>query len=260
MRLTRDAVRRARLAALGLTARLPAGNEAAAAAPGLRDTPAGAFRDALAARVEPGDGPSRRVAETSAGAHRRVDSAEAGLVAIWGPRGAPYVVADADLAVFTRGALPGDEASARAFAPSAAKALDPHGIALLDAFAQVERVMRAAVADGPVERDDMHARLRDALPGDLMWACKGCGTDHVHPMVWRAACASGSVRRDDASRSRAVTYAAVSEAPAPDGDGAARAELARRVLHHHGPLTAAEIATWLSVSPPDARARPATSA
>ena len=251
MRVTREAVRAARIAAQHLGARLPAGAEATVAAPGLRDTPAGAFRDALAARM---DASSRQFAPDG-GIDRRLDAAQTGLVAIWGPRGAPYVVAEADLAVFTRGALPVDEASARAFAPSATKALDPHGIALLDAFAEVERVMRAAVAEGPVERDDMHQRLRDALPGELLWACKGCGTDHVHPMVWRAACTMGSVRRDDFSPTRAVTYAAVASPPDPSGDVAARAKLTRRALHHHGPLTLAELATWLAVSRADARAR-----
>jgi hypothetical protein len=236
MRLTADAVRAARIAAQHLHARLPMGSEAAAAAPGLRDTPVGTARDALAARVQ-------------------APVTQDGLVGVWGPRGAPYVVAEADLAVFTRGALPVDEASARTFAPSAVKALDPHGIALLDAFAEVERVMRSAVADGPVERDDMHQQLRDALPGSLLWACKGCGTEHVHPMVWRGACTMGALRRDDASPSRAVTYAAVASSPDPSGDVAARAELTRRALHHHGPLTLSELAAWLSVSKPETRAR-----
>ncbi|MDQ3631266.1 MAG: winged helix DNA-binding domain-containing protein [Actinomycetota bacterium] len=236
MRATRDAVRAARVSAQHLGVRLLAGQEAAAAASGLRDTPSRSARDALAARVQ-------------------APVSQAGLMAVWGPRGAPYVVAAADLAVFTRGALPVDEASARAFAPSAAKALAPTQIALLDAFADVERVMRAAVADGPVERDDMHQRLREALPGALLWACKGCGTRHVHPMIWRGACAMGAIRRDDASRSRAVTYAAVAEAPDPSRDAVARAELIRRVLHHHGPLTLSELAAWLSVTKPDARAR-----
>ena len=54
MRVTREAVRAARIAAQHLAARLPSGAEATAAAPGLRDTPAGAFRDALAARIDGG--------------------------------------------------------------------------------------------------------------------------------------------------------------------------------------------------------------
>ncbi len=247
MRVTREAVRAARIAAQHLAARLPSGAEATAAAPGLRDTPAGAFRDALAARIDGG--------REEDGAPGGTPLADAGLVAIWGPRGAPYVVAEADLAVFTRGALPVDEESARIFASSATKALDPHGITLLDAFADVERVMRAAVADGPVERDDMHRQLREALPGSLLWACKGCGSDHVHPMVWRGACTMGALRRDDASPSRAVTYAAVASPADPSGDAAARSELTRRALHHHGPLTLTELTAWLSVSKPETRAR-----
>ena len=251
MRVSSDAARAARLAALHLDARLPAGAEAAAAAPGLRDTPAGAFRDALAARVDRCAASSCQVTSVG-GVQRQVDTK---LIAIWGPRAAPYVVAEEDLGVFTRGALPVDEASARAFAPSAAKALDRHGVAFLDAFSQVEAAMRAAVADGPVERDEMHQQLREALPAQLMWACKGCGTDHVHPSVWRAACTMGTIRRDAASGSRAVTYAAILSPPQASGDAAARTELTRRALHHHGPLTLAELTAWLSVSKSDARAR-----
>jgi hypothetical protein len=246
VRVTRDAVRRARLAALGLAER--GGDAVAAARPGLRDTPAGAHRDALAARLPPS---SRRFA-TQEGAERHVDE---GLVAIWGPRAAPYVVPRGDLGVFTRGGLPTDEASAKVYAPSAVKALAPHGISVLDAVAQVGHVMRAAVADGPVERDAMHQRLREALPPALLWPCKGCGTDHVHPMVWRAACAYGAIGRDDTASSRAVTYAPIADPPATAQDAAARAELLRRVLHHHGPLTTRELQAHLALARAEVVAR-----
>ncbi len=260
--MTRAAVRAARLHALGLAERRADADAAPAAAPGLRDTPAGVFRDALAARLAPPAPPAPPAAPASSGrstaqgtVDRPLDAQEAGLVAIWGPRAAPYVVAAADLGVFTRGAFPVDEASARAFAPSATKALDPRGVELLDAFARVEQAMRAAVAGGPVGRDDMHQQLREALPDELLWWCRGCGSHHVHPMVWRAACAMGGLRREEDASSRAVTYAAVTRPPEPGQDARARRELTRRALHHHGPLTPAELAAWLGVSKPDARAR-----
>ena len=237
--MNHDAPRLARIAAQHLGVRLPAGSAPAAAAPGLRDSPAGAGRDALAARM---------VAAPS-------DVAAAGLVGIWGPRAAPYLVAAADLAVFTRGALPSDEASARKLAPSAAKAVAPHGITLLDAVARVGAAMAAVVADGPIGRDDLHQQLRERLPAELLWWCKGCKSNHVHPMVWRMACQLGAVRRDLDAPGRAVSFGAVDAPPDPAGDAGARAELTRRALHHHGPLTTAELAAWLSASRADVSAR-----
>jgi hypothetical protein len=234
--VSREAVLRRRLALLGLAARREDRDAVAAAAPGLRETPAGAHREALAARLGPGPW-------ASAGE----------LLTVWGPRAAPYVVARADLGTFTRGALP-EERSAGAFAPSAIKALPP-AVAFLDAVGEVEAAMHAAVADGPVERDAMHQRLREALPAALLWTCRACGTDHVHPMVWRTACAMGRIRREDDGGSRAVTYAAVDAPPDPADDAQARRDLTRRALHHHGPLTRRELAGWLAVSPREARGR-----
>lgn len=248
MRVSLDAARLARIAAQHLGARLPAGDAVTAAAPGLRDTPAGAALDALSARLE-----ARGVASGGGSdpGGRDLD----GLVAVWGPRSAPYLVAAADLAVFTRGALPADEGSARKLAPSAGKALDPHGVLVLEAVEQVARAMTDAVADGPLGRDELHQQLRERLPEELLWWCKGCRSHHVHPMVWRTAAQRGAVRRDLDAPGRAVTFAAVAEPPDPRGDAAARAELTRRALHHHGPLTTAELAGWLAASRADVSAR-----
>lgn len=247
MRLTRTDTLLARLHALGLANR---GDDlAAAVAAGLRDAPAGTYRDAFAARLT--EASTRRLF-SEAGKDRRHDEA---LVGVWGPRAAPYVVARADVGVFTRGGLPTTDASEKAYAPSAIKALAPGGRALLEAATEVEEAMVAAVAGGPVERDAMHEQLREALPGALLWACKGCGTNHVHPSVWRTACAYGRVGRVLDTDARAVTYTRVAAPPDPGEDAAARAELTRRALHHHGPLTAIEFAAWLSLSKAEAGKR-----
>ena len=74
MKVSREAARCFRLAALGLTER--GGTPASAAAPGLRDTPAGSYRDALAARVPPPAPPAADASSpqvpTPATARRRV--------------------------------------------------------------------------------------------------------------------------------------------------------------------------------------------
>ena len=250
MLVSHEAARWARIAAQHLGGRLPADAVAAAASAGMRDSPAGAAFDALAARIAPA-GASARPPSAPAGDPRQ----RPGLVGVWGPRAAPYLVAAADVGVFTRGALPADEASARKLAPSAGKALGPHAVTYADAVAQVGEAMVAVVAAGPVGRDDLHAELRERLPAELLWWCKGCRSHHVHPMVCRGVGQLGQVGRLVDAPSRAVTFVALAAPADPVRDAEHRAELTRRALHHHGPLTTAELAAWRAASRADASAR-----
>lgn len=52
-----------------------------------------------------------------------------------------------------------------------------------------------------------------------------------------------------------MTYAAIAAPPDPAQDAAARAELTRRAVHHHGPLTTGELAQWLGVAKGEAGER-----
>src|SRR4051812_7809498 len=82
-----------RLRANNLAERLPAGELAAAAFAGLQDSAPRAALTALHARVQ------------DVGAN---DWADPALVQTWAPRGAIFVVPEADLGVFTLGILPRD--------------------------------------------------------------------------------------------------------------------------------------------------------
>jgi hypothetical protein len=235
----REEVIARRLAAHGLLKRRPAGSEAAAAtACGLPDSPAGSARDALAARLVPSRPPS-------------LD----GLVAVWGPRGATYVVRPEDVGVFTRGALPPDEASARkAVSAPCVRWLEEGGWSVLDAVDATGEAMRDVVAAGTVQRDDLHEALRHVLPSELLWPCRGCGTRHAHPSIWRMAGLRGEVVHG-VSTTRAAAFARF-EGPAGGGrsDEEARRELVTRVLRCHGPLTAVELGGWLGTGTPHAKA------
>jgi mannose-6-phosphate isomerase-like protein (cupin superfamily) len=227
--MDREAVLAARLHAHGLHGRRPAGPTAAAAAArvaGLPDTPRGTSREALAARVA---GPPD----------------DAALVAVWGPRGAPYVVPADEAAAFTRALLPPDEAAARKRLVSAVAHLDAGGWTGLDAIAAVADAMRAAVDAGPLGRDDLHAALRERLPAELLPWCRGCESHHVHAQLWRVAAGRGDVVRHD-DGSRAAAFRAF-DLP-PGDDAAARAALVGRVLRAHGPLTASQLAAWVGTT------------
>jgi hypothetical protein len=159
-----------RLAAHNLHRRLPAGSaEAAAAVAGLQDFPPGLAPVALAVRVE---------------GSRPEDMDD--LVIVHAFRGASIAVPQADVAVFTTALEPPDEVAARALIGSATDSLDEAGVGALDALDQVSAAVADALAAGPLERDDFHQALRERLPAELLWWCRGCNSHHVHPSLWRA--------------------------------------------------------------------------
>jgi hypothetical protein len=224
-----------RVAAHNLHERLPAGSEdAAAGVIGLQDFPPGLAPTALAARVE--------------------DADPDGLVIVYTFRGAAVAVPAADVPVFTAGLAPPDEDAARALVGTAVETLDPEGISALAALDRVSAAVADALADGPLERDDFHQALRERLPQELLWWCRGCGSHHVHPSLWRATGVRGVLAVAE-RRGRVTVFGAPPAAPAVAD---APAELARRFLHAYGPATHAELAAWGGIAPAHAKALLAT--
>lgn len=136
------------------------------------------------------------------------------LVQLWGPRYSDYVVAAADLAVFSMGRLPMD----------------------------ARRRARAV---------DTAARLHAFLEGRRMpfgQAGRGMG---VSPNSLRYAAATGTVLlRWDGAR-QPVIWTTTAPAVSPED---ARRELARRYLHVFGPATAASYRKWAGIGGPAASA------
>ena len=56
----------------------------------------------------------------------------------------------------------------------------------MEALDRVSEAVHESLRDGPLPRDDFHQALRERLPGELLRWCKGCGSHHVHPSLWRA--------------------------------------------------------------------------
>jgi hypothetical protein len=152
--------------------------------------------------------------------HARVDEttpsawADPSLVQVWGPRFSAYVVARQDLAFFTLGRLPDDEASRR--------------------FAA-----------------DLAARLHAFLGGRTMsYAEAGRGLG-INPNALRYAAPTGTVliRWEGARRPTVWTVPVPEIEP-----GEARLELARRYLHVFGPATPEAFAEWAGIQPARGRA------
>jgi hypothetical protein len=136
------------------------------------------------------------------------------FVQVWGPRYSAYVVAAADLAVFTLGRLPDD-------------------------------------ASGLRRAEETAARLHDFLGGRTMTygeAGRGIG---VHPNALRYAAPTGTVLiRWEGARQPAIWTVPRPDVDPAD----ARLELARRYLHVFGPATAESFADWAGIRPARARA------
>jgi hypothetical protein len=201
-----------------------------AAVVGLQDTPPGTAALALAARA---DAPPEALGE---------------LVLVPSIRGAPMAVAERDLAVFTAGLEPPDEAAAKAVIGNAWKTLD--GITAMEALDRVSEAVYDSLRDGPLPRDDFHQALRERLPPGLLWWCRGCQSHHVHPSLWRATGIRG-VLAIVGREARSAVFGLPPEAPRLKDPGA---ELARRFLQAYAPARPKLLADWAGLAASHAKA------
>ena len=222
--LTRRQALGFRLARHHLAARLGADGAPAAAVVGLQDTPPGTAALALAARADV--------------APEALDE----LVIVPSIRGAPLAVAVDDLAVFTSGLDPPDEAAAKVVVGNAWKSLGAY--TAMEALDRVSAAVEDSLRDGPRPRDDFHQALRERLPGDLLWWCKGCDSHHVHPSLWRATGVRG-VLAVVGREGRSAVFGLPPKAPPVEDPGA---ELARRFLRAYGPARPKLFAGWAGLA------------
>jgi hypothetical protein len=160
------------------------------------------------------------------------------LILVPSLRGAPHAVAPEEFAMFTAGLEPSDDEEAKHLTGNAYKSLD--GFGPLEALNRVSEAVADALADGPLVKDDFHQALRERLPDGLLWWCKGCGSHHVHPSLWRATGIRG-VLAIVAREGSAPVFGAPPPTPPMDDPGGA---LARRYLQLHGPTTPLLFRYW----------------
>jgi hypothetical protein len=222
--LTRRQALAFRVARHHLAARLGACAARSAAVVGLQDTPPGTAALSLAARADV------------------VPEALDDLVLVPSVRGAPLAVAPEDLAVFSAGLEPPDEDAARGVVGNAWKTLD--GVTAMEALDRVSEAVHDSLREGPLARDDFHQALRERLPKQLLWWCKGCGSHHVHPSLWRATGIRG-VLAIVGREGRSAVFGLPPEAPRVEDPGG---ELARRFLHAYGPARPKLLADWAGLA------------
>jgi len=229
-----DQVLAFRLARSGLAVRSARGLAEAAACP-ASDFARDAALLALAARAE---GVSRE------GYRDAIDAGD-NLVVAHIVRGAIHALAPADLALYGRALIARDDdelaaqlgrqvrrlASEKGFAPSAA--LEEVAGATVDALS----------GGRALDKNELHDELRARVHADLMPWCRGCGSHHVAPMLWRYATVKAGVRLDSERR---YTLGAPGRAPKAS-------EAVRRFLRFYGPGTPGDFAEWAGLAKPHAQ-------
>ena len=221
-----------RLARSGLAAR-EAGSLAEAAACPASDFARDAALLALAART---DDLSRDDYD------RAVDAGE--VVVAHVVRGAIHAVAPGDLGLYGRALIARDDSElGPQLGPQVQRLADEHGFAPTDALAEVAEATRDALSEGrPLGKNELHEELRQRVRKELMPWCKGCGSHHVAPMLWRFATVEAGARLDSERR-----YVAA------DPDDAAASEAVRRFLGFYGPAKPGDFADWAGLAKPHAR-------
>ena len=191
-------------------------------------------RSGLAARAE---GVSREAYDSAA------DSGE--LVVAHIVRGAIHALAPADHALYGPALIASDEDELAAQLGRQVQRLAAEkGFAPTEALEEVAGATKAALANGrSLDKNELHEELRARVSADLMPWCKGCGSHHVAPMLWRYATVKAGVRLDSQRRYRAGR----------PGRKPAASEAVRRFLGFYGPATSGDFAEWAGLAKPHAR-------
>ncbi len=222
-----------RLARSGLASR-DARNLSAAAACPASDFAHDAALLALAARR---DGVTREAFD---------DAADAGKVLVLAHviRGAIHAIAPGEFALYGRALLATDDDElGKQLGQQVAKLSKSKRFAPADALDEVAAATKDALARGrKLDKNELHQALRERVSKDLMPWCKGCGSHHVAPMLWRFGGIEAGVRLDSERR-----YLLGKPGRKP-----AASKAVERFLHFYGPATAGEFADWTGVARPHA--------
>ena len=228
-----DQVLAFRLARSGL-AEWDARDLAAAAACPASDFARDAALLALAARVEH---LSREQYDAA------VDAGD--LVVAYVVRGAIHALAPADHALYGQALIArDDEELGLQLGRQVRRLAAEKGFAPTDALEEVAQATADALAGGRgLDKNELHEELRRRVGADLMPWCKGCGSYHVAPMLWRYATVKAGVRLDAARR-----YTMGKPGRSPKAS-----EAVRRFLSFYGPSTPGDFGEWAGLARDHAR-------
>jgi hypothetical protein len=229
----RDQVLAFRVARQGLATRRRLALDEAAACP-ASDFVRGSALLALAARS---DGVTREQYDAA------TDSGE--LVVAPSLRAAIHALAPRDFGLYGRSLIARDDDElGEQLGPALKRQLAELEITPSDAMEEVADATAAALAGGrTLTKDELHQELRQRVRGELLPWCRGCGSHHVAPMLWRFAGVRVGMRCD--SKRRFLL--------GEPGDAPGGLEPARRFLRFYGPATAKEFGAWSGVARAHAR-------
>lgn len=159
-------------------------------------------------------------------------------------RGAIHALAPGDHALFGKALISSDDDElGRQLGEQMRRLGKQEGFAQTDALDEVAQATKSALARGrKLTKNELHDELRERVRPELMPWCKGCGSHHVAPMLWRYGGVKAGARLDSERR-----YAQAKPGRAPAG-----AEAVRRFLRFYGPGTPAGFAEWAGVAKPHA--------
>jgi hypothetical protein len=188
---------------------------------------------ALAARV---DGLTRDEYQ------RAVDSGD--LVVAHVVRGAIHALAPADLALYGRALIAHDDGELGAqLGRQVQRLAAEHGFAPGEALDEVAAATSDALGKGrELDKNELHAELRKRVRAELMPWCRGCGSHHVAPMLWRYATVKAGVRLTSERH-----YRLAKPGRTPKASGAVR-----RFLRFYGPARPGDFAEWAGLVRPHA--------
>ena len=160
-------------------------------------------------------------------------------------RGAIHALAPADLALYGRALIAReDDDLAVQLGEQVRRLAAEQGFSPTEALDQVAEATKAALGGGrALDKNELHAELRERVSANLLPWCKGCKSHHVPPMLWRYAGVKAGARLD--SRRRYLL--------GKPGRSPAAAEAVRRFLHFYGPADARDFAGWSGVAGPHAK-------
>jgi len=160
-------------------------------------------------------------------------------------RGAIHALAPRDLALYGRALLARDDDE---LGPQLGQHLQrlarEKGFSPREALDEVAAATKGALARGrALDKNELHEELRQRVGRDLMPWCRGCGSHHVAPMLWRYATVKAGVRLGARRRYRM----------AKPGRAPKAADAVRRFLGFYGPAKPGDFAEWAGIARPHAQ-------
>ena len=160
-------------------------------------------------------------------------------------RGAIHALAPGDLALYGRALIARDDGELGVQLGQQVQRLAAEkGFAPGEALDEVATATKDALANGrALDKNELHEELRQCVHADLMPRCRGCGSNHVAPMLWRYATVRAGARLDSERR---YTRGKPGRTPAAS-------DAVRRFLGFYGPGKPADFAEWAGLAKPHAQ-------